>query len=297
MVALVEVPFYIEAVGSAIRAAREVEDVARDVNEANSRIRRWARALLPSEGVVAIIGSAGVGKSSAFRFIGDNFSVARITPERVPTDEFDEIDSDEYSLKIVDTAGQESGRFIGLNRVGRRAKRVSRLLVIHVTAYGYNTAIPTRLRADIQALTKARDAEKALEKWLSDERKLELSQLKTAGDAVAGILADHKRIRHSLILTLVLKQDLWWNNKEEVERYYMDLKGPYQEVAQETAKRFGRPVDPMGVSTCLIETDFKLGGRCFRPSAEDYPSKVFRDNLVNAERAIRTAFRWAENGG
>jgi hypothetical protein len=191
-------------------------------DELYSKVTAWFRK--PIARGVLIIGPGGVGKTTLGQFLAgqQDKAVSGSYVESVSTEEFKL--ADEVAVQIVIPPGQAHRRKATWDQQLEEVAEGKFRGVILIHAYGHHAI------GDISYENhRLFDPEKGLEMFLADylEHCLKTEQqiLKSVCDAVRKCAAP------IWVLTLVTKQDLWWNERDVVEKHYTE--GKYGKVVKE----------------------------------------------------------------
>lgn len=80
------------------------------------------------------------------------------------------------------------------------------------------------------------------------------------------------------MITLVLKQDLWWDKKEEVEKHY--TQGDYNKIIQEIAQPKQRDFQHEYLSASLVHLNLRHQNKTFVKTNKGY-DKMFQQIHLN----------------
>jgi len=178
-----------------------------------------------------IIGPGGVGKSTAARILSGNYDPLLDMPG-----EYDEsLKIEHYSLKddpavgLVVPPGQKHRRDPTWNDIESSLSAGEYHGIILVCSYGYHSL---GLISYKHHHLYAGDDQAFLRSYLDASRAEEVNVLQRLSPHIKA--SDRK----CWLVTLVTKQDLWWNDNQQVERHYRE--GPYADQIGEIADHKGR---------------------------------------------------------
>jgi energy-coupling factor transporter ATP-binding protein EcfA2 len=166
---------------------------------------------------ILIIGPGGVGKSTAARMLSGDIEAATFIPE--PYAESVSVErvrlADDNEVEIVVLPGQTHRR--DSTWAGIQADLASGQYrgVVVICAYGYHS-LGDYLNPQSHRLYQKDAPDKFLESFLAEGRAEEIKVV----EHVAGSIAANQH--PCWLLTLVAKQDLWWDQREAVEAHYRE---------------------------------------------------------------------------
>jgi hypothetical protein len=243
--------FYIDPTSLLAAAAKEA---ATEAIGNRRQLRRLASQILRllTQGPLrlAVFGAGGAGKSTFGRFIAEEGDVAPEAYEESITDEvYDVPRALRGKLTVVPGQRDRMGDYWSA-QYRELAKGRTRGLV-NVVAYGYHTfkmsyrdassiyrdgMAPAQFVADHTAARRAREVEL-------------LAEMQPRLEDADG---------EPWMITLVTKQDLWWDERDDVEAFYRD--GRYGDIIRAIqAKRGARHFQHEYVSASLVLSNFVSG--------------------------------------
>ncbi len=121
--------------------------------------------------------------------------------------------------------------------------------------------------------------------YTEKQRITEIDLLKTLAHSL--LLADKKKV---IFITLVTKQDLWWNNRYSVQNCYQQ--GDYNRKIQEIEAQLGKNnFVHEYISLSLVTENFRSGnGEILAPVVEGYEQKIQVENLYQLLHFIENNF-------
>jgi hypothetical protein len=204
---------FIEAVGT---AAAEV--AFKKALERRSRVRAFAKELneIRKHGNINIVllGEAGVGKTTTQRLLTGKWEVDTVPAAYRPTIGVDKdpLRGRAFAL-VLAGAGQSALREASAKEIFPRIQNGKRVVVIHVVTYGFNDLSLVEFNSACQAVGAA-GRDDFLEKFLAFERQKELETLRELLKLVRPATGTVN------LVTLVTKQDLWWDRRNDVRHFY-----------------------------------------------------------------------------
>lgn len=193
----------------------------------SQKIRTWLkRGYLR----LLVFGAGGTGKSTLGRVLSDGFdpNVHTDYRESRSTDQFSWSD-DVFGTMII-PPGQESRRDYHWPELYDFLSEGKSAGVIHVVSYGYHS-IQTLPYRQVNPFQDGMSKDDFLNGYLQSRRQKEIDVLKT--------LQPHLMQAPGKIwmLTLITKQDLWWDQREDVRNWYRNE--PYRSPIREIEKSRG----------------------------------------------------------
>jgi len=180
---------------------------------------------------IAIFGAAGIGKTTLGKLLSQDFQLESLfSPyqESITIEEY-QLDSDVFGSVVV-VPGQER-RQDNWHDILRMIAVGKIQLIIHVVSWGYHSfgdISYTYHRLYQSGMT----FEGFVEEYTKERRRRELDVLEHIAPHLS--IADSKK---TIMITLVNKQDLWWQNRQLVKDHYMN--GDYERVIQKIQNQRG----------------------------------------------------------
>lgn len=221
---------------------------------------------------VAILGAGGVGKTSLSLLLSGK-------KDEILFDysESQNIEKEKLGRNII-------GKFIigpgQQRRVEKHWSDIQRDIVsgkikgiINVVTYGYHSAEESQI-SEITPFEDGMSNEDFCEKYAILKRQREIELL----DQVKNFVKISKG--KIWMLTIVNKQDLWWNEREEVEKFYKQ--GNYQQHIQEIETQKGKELFIHEyVSLSVVVNNFIVGNEIIKANAEGYDQRLQTTNIAN----------------
>lgn len=210
------------------------------------------RRIVEGKITIVIFGAAGTGKTTLAKLLSGRFASSELLPpyqESIGVESY-QLDSDVIASVIV-APGQER-REDSWDDCLRLINSGKVRLVINIVSWGYHSFREIsyqqhRLYQDNMTVAHF------LEEYTQDCRQREINVLEKIKESLS--LADQKQ---TILITLVTKQDLWWNNRQTVKQYYYN--GEYKRIIEKiTNKKGSANFTHEYTSACLVYENFISG--------------------------------------
>lgn len=216
---------------------------------------------------IVVFGAAGTGKSSLGRLL----SGADVTSEYNESTQVETYRLDgATSCTVLVPPGQESLRAATWSDLVRDVTSGKATVVIHLVSWGINAIEPLPYRG-VAGFQEGMSPEEAAIVFAAHQRDREIETLREYAGHFG--LAPHKLS----LLTVVTKQDLWWDQREEVRQHY---EGEYAEVVEGLRRRVGdKNLSHKTWSVSLISKNLRDGeGQLVVPTARGYDEPLQASN-------------------
>lgn len=231
-------------------------------------------------------GAGGVGKSTFGRFVANpNDRAIREAKYK------DSIGMEQFgvpgpiSARLIVPPGQERRRKQDWPRLFTIMEREKKAFgVINVVAYGYHS-LDQEIAEDVIAHNAA-PTPRNLQSFVKKNRLSEVEALKQ-------IVPHLKNARElAWMITLVTKQDLWWNERGTVEDHY--TKGSYSTLIKEVATHRGANFKHEFLSASIVINNFAtIDGKIVAPTNAGYDQVL---QMAHQEKLIETLTTFMKEG-
>jgi hypothetical protein len=234
---------------------------------------------------IAIFGAGGTGKSTLGKLLSGEFELSGLLQtyqESISIEQY-KLESNNIGSVIV-APGQKrrEDTWDDLLRtlVGGKIK-----LIIHVVSWGYHSFGEfsyTQHRLYQSGMT----LEEFLREYAAVCRNRELDVLRRIEPHLS--IADQRK---TIVITLVTKQDLWWNNRLEVNKHYVE--GTYEQLIRNIRnKRGANNFIHEYRSTSLVMENFLSGdNELLIPTTQGYDQRLKVANFRYFLNAIESLFQ------
>lgn len=234
---------------------------------------------------IAIFGAGGTGKSTLGKLLSGEFELSGLLQtyqESISIEQY-KLESNKIGSVIV-APGQKrrEDTWDDLLRtlVGGKIK-----LIIHVVSWGYHSFGEfsyTQHRLYQSGMT----LEEFLREYAAVCRNRELDVLRRIEPHLS--IADQRK---TIVITLVSKQDLWWNNRLEVNKHYVE--GAYEQLIQNIRNQRGaNNFIHEYRSTSLVMENFLSGdNELLIPTTQGYDQRLKVANFRYFLNAIKSLFQ------
>jgi hypothetical protein len=238
---------------------------------------------------IAIFGAGGTGKTTLGKILSGQYKLAGLYDESISIEQY-KLDSNVFGSVIV-VPGQErrEDTWDDLLRViaGGKVR-----LVIHLVSWGYHSfgTAWTGSYKQHGLYQNGMTVDEFVEKYLEKCRERDIEVLRKIEPYLS--IADQKK---TVMITLVTKQDLWWNHRHELSNHYRN--GEYETLVQSIRnKRGSNKFIHEYLSASLVLENFVSGAKeLLVPTTEGYDQRIKSANFVNLLRTIEKLFNISLN--
>lgn len=234
---------------------------------------------------IAIFGAGGTGKSTLGKLLSGEFELSGLLQtyqESISIEQY-KLESNKIgSVRVAPGQKRREDTWDDLLRtlVGGKIK-----LIIHVVSWGYHSFGEfsyTQHRLYQSGMT----LEEFLREYAAVCRNRELDVLRRIEPHLS--IADQRK---TIVITLVTKQDLWWNNRLEVNKHYVE--GTYEQLIQNIRnKRGANNFIHEYRSTSLVMENFLSGdNELLIPTTQGYDQRLKVANFRYFLNAIESLFQ------
>jgi hypothetical protein len=263
----------LEAIGTAVSVA-ELSD------KYLPTFKRLVKRIKDGELAIAIFGAGGTGKSTLGKYLSGKLENSQLSSgyqESISIEKYI-LDSNVVGSAIV-VPGQER-RQDSWDDLLRSISQGKVSLIINVVSWGYHSfgslSYEQLISLDPTLYQSGMTVPEFLKIYTEERRQQELQVLSKIVPHL--VVADSKK-RKILFITLVTKQDLWWNDRLKIQVYYQ--KGEYEKQIQAISNKLGSSnFTHEYCSTSLVVENFVSGtNELLLPTTQGYDERLKFTNL------------------
>ena len=245
-------------------------------------IVRKLRRLVGQQGLIVVVfGSGGVGKTTLGKLLSGEFD-----PTENPRRYIQTIRTESFPLKgdtfgtLLVGPGQQRRRRTNWDALVNRLTAGKAVGVINVVSWGHHSVSGLQsYKEDRRVFTSGMSKEDFVEKFLAENRAEEIVALKE-------ILEPMQRATSNFwMLTVVTKQDLWWDRREDVRDFYE--RGEYSEVIGSITRARGNRFQHELVSVSLKRENLGTETEVLVPTVAGYDDNLQRLNLAELSNTLK----------
>jgi ABC-type cobalamin/Fe3+-siderophores transport system ATPase subunit len=257
----------------ALDAGISLYEKSKDIPSKLNMLKNW---LINGRKQIAILGAGGTGKTTLAHYLTDDAQYKSLMYQETPIDEKIKIGQNVIGEYWV-APGQKDRRERYWGEIFREISQGNICGVIHVVSYGYHS-IDARL-----SIEKNRH----FREGMTDAEFLSVLTTENRKTEVAILQEMKHRLKDSSnkiwMITLVLKQDLWWNERDNVKDFYMQ--GAYKAEIEEIQAHKGKErFEHIYISASILSNNFAAGGRILQPTAQGYDENL---RLLNVNELLK----------
>jgi hypothetical protein len=253
---------------TAIKGIKEVlswSSIKRGINQA-----RYGTMVIP------IFGAGGVGKTTLSRIMKGESPLDLALPYS------ESLKTEEGGLKglfpvVLSVAPGQKARAAQIQTIIEKAKTARRFGVINVVSNGYHSLNDDSF-LDHPLFREGMSNEEFKQIYIENQRAVELERVKEFVEALKGIE------KPFWVITIVTKQDMWWNDRQKVLDFYTN--GEYHETVKNVTNQ--HEVIPVALTVSNFET---TNGEKLELSAKGYDFVTFLRYLENMRIKINTMIK------
>ncbi len=246
-----------------------------------------------------VVGVGGVGKSSFARVIAGQAALHELPVEYESdlTEERSEFKDTQF-LQLLTIAGQDTLATRGHRSIAKELRKLKRLVLINIVSYGHSA--PPRTMTASQFLRFSGATDDTLETVAQDyfrkqrvQEELHVHQLARALSADA----DAARSTRVIFLTVILKQDLWWHDRDAVFEHYTSTSSAYAKGVEAVGEVFGGFEMAEVISLSLHPLNLMLAdGAVLKQTCAGYDRRAVELNWINTVSRFAELREWASKG-
>jgi hypothetical protein len=223
---------------------------------------------------IVIFGAGGTGKSTLGKLLSgdsDPLSLLSSYQESIGVEALP-LSANRFGQVII-APGQERRQENTWPDLLREVSTGTCQMIIHVVAYGYHSFEEFKY-SEHRLFREGMTSDDFIAGYVHVQRERELNVLKE--------LVPHLSIRSSrntILITLITKQDLWWNSRQSVKSFYTT--GSYEDQIQMLRNRVGAAnLRHECLSVSLVMENFLSGsGELLAPVTQGYDERLKLANL------------------
>lgn len=247
-------------------------------------VKRIFNLLKNGELTIAILGAGGTGKTTLGKLLSGEFELSDLLQayqESISIEQY-KLDSNAVgSVIVVPGQGRRQDTWDDLLRslAGGKIK-----LIIHVVSWGYHS-FGEFSYTEHRLYQNGMTSEQFIDAYAEECRNRELDVLRKIEPHLS--IADQKK---TIFITLVTKQDLWWNNRLEVNEHYAE--GDYENLIQDIRNKRGSSnfVHEYRSTSLVMENLISGANELLVPTTQGYDQRLKVANFRYFLNAIETLF-------
>jgi hypothetical protein len=234
---------------------------------------------------IAIFGAGGTGKSTLGKYLSGTLENSQLSSgyqESISIEKYT-LDSNVIGSVIV-VPGQERRRENSWDDLLRTISQGKISLIINVVSWGYHFFGAFSYQQS-PLYQSGMTVLEFLEIYTEEYRQEELQVLTKIAPHLS--VADSKK-RKILFITLVTKQDLWWNDRLKIQDYYQ--KGEYENQIQAIRNKLGSSnfIHEYCSASLVLENFISGTNELLLPTTQGYDERLKFSNLRNFLNVIES---------
>jgi Fe-S cluster assembly ATPase SufC len=247
--------------------------------------KRLFKRIKEGELAIAIFGAGGTGKSTLGKYLSgklENNQLSSGYQESISIEKYT-LDSNVIGSAIV-VPGQERRRENSWDDLLRTISQGKISLIINVVSWGYHSFGAFSYQQS-PLYQSGMTVLEFLEIYTEEYRQEELQVLTKIAPHLS--VADSKK-RKILFITLVTKQDLWWNERLKIQNYYQ--KGEYENQIQAIRNKLGSSnfIHEYCSASLVLENFISGTNELLLPTTQGYDERLKFSNLRNFLNVIES---------
>jgi GTPase SAR1 family protein len=224
---------------------------------------------------IAIFGAGGTGKTTLGKLLSGKFELSSFLPtyqESITIEQY-KLDSNVVGSVII-VPGQER-RQDSWDDLLRAISGGKIKLIIHVVSWGYHSFGEISYKQH-KLYQRGMTSDQFVQEYTRYCQNRELEVLRKIEPHIS--IADQKK---TVLITLVSKQDIWWDNREQVKQYYIN--GDYGKLVQEIFRKKGSVnfTHEYQSASLVLENFISGTGELLSPTTEGYDQRLKFANFKN----------------
>ena len=247
--------------------------------------KRLFKRIKDGELAIAIFGAGGTGKSTLGKYLS-----GKLENNQLSSGYQESISIEKYTLEsnvigsVIVVPGQERRRENSWDALLRTISQGKVSLIINVVSWGYHSFGAFSYQQS-PLYQSGMTVLEFLEIYTEEYRQEELQVLTKIAPHLS--VADSKK-RKILFITLVTKQDLWWNDRLKIQDYYQ--KGEYENQIQAIRNKLGSSnfVHEYCSASLVLENFISGTNELLLPTTQGYDERLKFSNLRNFLNVIES---------
>jgi adenylate kinase family enzyme len=265
-------------------------------DSAFATLQKLGRLLREGRINVIVFGSGGVGKTTL-----GNLLSGKLDPTIKSMDYIESETTESFPLKakvfasIFVAAGQERRRNVTWTTLFQKLSAGEVAGVINVVAWGYHSAEGLADFKEHKLYRAWKDAHPANELTIEEFVKMYREAMREEEVQALEFIQPHLESARGRVwmLTVVAKQDLWWDKRREVQESYQ--RGPYEKIIGEIRQKRGeKNFYHEYVSASFKWENLTTDKDILVPTVAGYDDILRRANLAKLSQAVRQLVENAE---
>ncbi|MEB3121420.1 MAG: hypothetical protein VKL41_09385 [Snowella sp.] len=247
--------------------------------------KRLFKRITDGELAIAIFGAGGTGKSTLGKYLSGT-----LENNQLSSGYQESISIEKYTLEssvigsVIVVPGQERRRENSWDDLLRTISQGKISLIINVVSWGYHSFGAFSYQQS-PLYQSGMTVLEFLEIYTEEYRQEELQVLTKIAPHLS--VADSKK-RKILFITLVTKQDLWWNDRLKIQDYYQ--KGEYEKQIQAIRNKLGSSnfIHEYCSASLVLENFISGTNELLLPTTQGYDERLKFSNLRNFLNVIES---------
>jgi hypothetical protein len=269
---------FVEAINATSTALNTVDLI----DKSFPTVKKYLKLFKDGELNIAIFGSGGTGKTTFGKILSKKYELSSFYKPSINREDYN-LDSTNVFGSVIVLPGQERKQS-SWDEVLKDLPSGKIRLIIHIVSNGYNSFgeiswIQHKLY--LNGMTKLEFVKEYSESCLE----LDLAVLRKLKQLLS--LSNPKK---TVMITLITKQDLWWNDRVKVREHYQN--GEYQDLIQEIRNHRGANnfIHEYKSASLILENFVDGAGELLLPTTAGYDQRIKSANFNNLIDEIEKQF-------